>query len=201
MTPLLLLLLHNFGGLLTYFLLILDTFRPVCNVGFLTKYCCSFYDAPLWLLSSHIVNKACTVWRKALRKMWRLSPMTHCDVITLISDCIPLEMSLQLRFYKFSSNILKYGSKVVKTVAKVALRNPFSTYCNNFLEITDRCVQFNINECHSFILKSRYYSITDEMSSNINILKDMIDIRDGMKECASLGVNDVNDIIDKICLN
>ncbi len=38
-------------------------------------------------------------------------------------------------------------------------------------------------------------------SSNINVLKDMIYIRDGMKECASLGVNDVNDIIDEICLN
>ncbi len=39
------------------------------------------------------------------------------------------------------------------------------------------------------------------MSSNINVLKDTIDIRDGMKECASLDVNDVNDIIDEICLN
>ncbi len=39
------------------------------------------------------------------------------------------------------------------------------------------------------------------MSSDINVLKDMIDIRYGMKECASLGVNDVNDIIDEICLN
>ncbi len=146
----------------------------------------------MWLLSSDIVNKACTTWRKALGKMGRLSPMTHCDVITLISDCIPLEVSLLLRFCKFSSNILKYGSKVLKTVAKVALRNPFSTYCNNFPEITDQCVQFNINECHSLILKSWYYSITDQMSSNINVLKDMIDIRDGMKECAFLDANDVN---------
>ncbi len=142
----------------------------------LFKHCYRFYYAPMWLLSSHIVNKVCTAWKKALRKMWRLSPMTHCDVITLISDCIPLDVSLQLRFCKFSPNIIKYGSKVLKTVAKVALRNPFSTYCNSLLEITDQCVQFNINECHSLSLKSWYYSITDEMSSNINVLKDMIDI-------------------------
>ncbi len=44
-------------------------------------------------------------------------------------------------------------------------------------------------------------SITYEISSNINVLKDMIIIRDGMKKCASLGVNDFNDIIDEICLN
>ncbi len=48
------------------------------------------------------------------------------------------------------------------------------------------------------------------MSSNINVLKDMIDttigevflsktiVKDGMKECASLDANDVNDVI---CLN
>ncbi len=96
----------------------------------------------------------------------------------------------------------------MKTVAKIALKIPFSTYCNNLLEITDQYVQFNINECHSLILKSWYYSIkihtssiTDEMSGNINVLRDMIDMRDGMKECASLGVNDINDLIDEICLN
>ncbi len=126
--------------------------------------------------------------------------MTQCNVITLISDCIPLEVSLKLRFCKFSS-IFKYGSNDMNTVAKVALRNPLPTYCKMYLEITHLCVQFNINECHTLILKSWYYSITDEMSSNINVLKDMIDIRDAMKECASLDVHDVNDIIDKIYLN
>ncbi len=39
------------------------------------------------------------------------------------------------------------------------------------------------------------------MNSNINVHKNMIDIRYCLKECASLGVNDVNDIIDEIYLN
>ncbi len=49
---------------------------PYLQCKLFKQYCCSFYGSPLWLLSSHIVNKACTAWRKALRKMWRLSPMT-----------------------------------------------------------------------------------------------------------------------------
>ncbi len=53
----------------------------------------------------------------------------------------------------------------------------------------------------SLLVQMWFYSIPDEMSSNINVLKDMIDIRDGMKECAPLSVNDVNDIIDEIYLN
>ncbi len=85
---------------------------PYLQCKIFKQYCHSFYGAPLWLLSSHIANNACTAWRKAMRKMWRLSPMTHCDEITLITDCIPFEVSLLLRFCKFSSNILKYGSNM-----------------------------------------------------------------------------------------
>ncbi len=47
--------------------------------------------------------------------------------------------------------------------------------------------------CHSLIVKNWYYSITVDMSSNINRVKYMIDIRDGMR--------DVNDINNEICLN
>ncbi len=86
--------------------------------------------------------------------MWRFSPMTHCDVISLISDCIPIEGSLQLRFCQFSTNIDKYGSNVVKTVSIIVLRNPFSFYCNNVLEITDKCIEVSIDECHSLNFKT-----------------------------------------------
>ncbi len=33
---------------------------PYLQSKLFKQYCCSFYGAPLWLLSSHIVNKACT---------------------------------------------------------------------------------------------------------------------------------------------
>ncbi len=29
--------------------------------------------------------KACIAWRKALSKIWKLSPMTHCDVVALVA--------------------------------------------------------------------------------------------------------------------
>ncbi len=89
--------------------------------------------------------------------------MTHCDVITLLFDCIPLEVSLQFRFCTCSSIILQYCSTDVKTIAKLELRNPLSVYCGSFLEITHLCVQVNINECHILIVKSCYYSIIDSI--------------------------------------
>ncbi len=52
------------------------------------QFSCSFYGVPLWLLSSDLINDVCVAWHKALRKIWRLSPMTHCNVVALISDFI-----------------------------------------------------------------------------------------------------------------
>ncbi len=49
----------------------------------------------------------------------------------------------------------------------VALRNQFSVYCNKFLEITNHCVQVNINECQSIIVQNWYYNIIDEMSETL----------------------------------
>ncbi len=58
--------------------------------------------------------------------------------------------------------------------------------------------QVNVNECHSLIFLN--YSITDEICSNINVQKNMIDVRES-HERVQVGMNDVNDIIDEICLN
>ena len=55
-------------------------------------YCCSYYGAPLWCLQSNMVSRLCVAWRKASRKIWRLSPRTHCDILPLLSDCVPLDI-------------------------------------------------------------------------------------------------------------
>ncbi len=61
--------------------------------------------------------------RKALRKNWKLSPMTHCDVVPLVAESKSLEVSLRQHFCKFSTGKDKYGLGILKTVVNVALSN------------------------------------------------------------------------------
>ena len=49
------------------------------------QYCCSYYGAPLWDLQSKRVGNICITWRKALRQLWGLAPVTHSDVVSLLS--------------------------------------------------------------------------------------------------------------------
>jgi len=152
------------------------------------QYCCSFYGSPLWLLSSRYVSALCVAWRKALRKIWRLHPMTHCDIVALISNSLPLEISLQSRFCNFRNTIFKHGSSLLKSVANEALCNPSSVFCNNFIELKDS-------------RKTWHDSLPVHVKSNVSVLRDMIDVRDGIVECAIFNDTDVLDIINDICIN
>jgi hypothetical protein len=176
----------------------LGNIYPFVQCKLFRQYCCSFYGAPLWAFSSHY--KICTPWRKSLRKIWNVSPMTHCRIIALLSECKPLEMSLQQRFCKFVNGILRYGSNLINHVANIAQHNPFSVYCDNYTAIVGK-YGANFNETRSIIEKEWKDSICDNTMSNVNVLSEMIDVRDGRKECSNLSREEVIYIIDDICLN
>ena len=61
----------------------------------LKQYCCSYYGTPLWDLQSKSVNNICIAWRKALSKLLRLTPLIHSDVVSLLSDSLPLLVNLK----------------------------------------------------------------------------------------------------------
>ncbi len=146
------------------------------------------------------VSDACIAWRKALRKVWKLSPMTHCDVVALVAESKPLTASFRQRFCKFSTGIDKYGSDVLNNVVNVARSNPFSVYYNNYVEISGM-YDDDLNVCYNMIMNNWYNCISGELICNVSVLHDMIDIRDEAKECDSLFIDDVLFIIDDICIN
>ncbi len=162
--------------------------------------CYGIYGAPLWLLSSQGVSDACIAWRKALRKIWKLSPMTYCDVVALVAESKPLEVSLRKHFCKSSTGIDKYGSVVIKIVVNVAQSNLFSVYYNNYVEISGM-YDDDLNVYYNMIMNKWYNSISRELRSNVSVLRDIIDIRDGVKECDSFCIDDVLFIIDDICID
>ena len=68
-----------------------------------------FYGVPLWNICSNTSQKLCDGWWKCLRTIWRVHRMTHCDVITLVSHCKPMEICIQHRFCKYVANIFQNG--------------------------------------------------------------------------------------------
>ena len=80
----------------------------IAKCKLVNQYCCSFYGSPLWSLKTTIVEFMCVDWRKALRSLWRVDPRTHCDLITAVSNQIPLILSPKFFFYKMYICMFKY---------------------------------------------------------------------------------------------
>ncbi len=58
-------------------------------------------------------------------------------------------------------------------------------------------VECNISDT---IDKKWFETISEELKSNVNVLKEIIEVRDEVKACESLGMDDVQSIID-ICID
>ncbi len=94
-------------------------------------------------------------------------------IISILSECIPLEQSLKLRFCKFVKCIL--SKRIYSLIRHIAL-------------------------CTNMILNEWNNSINEMEVSNVNVLKEMTDIRDGRSECVTLSREDALYIIDDVCL-
>ncbi len=62
--------------------------------------------------------------------MWCVSPMTHCNIITLLSESKPLELGLMQRFCKF-------GKTLIQSIGNIAIYEPKSAFGMDYCEI--RC--------------------------------------------------------------
>ena len=132
----------------------------------------------------------CTSWRKALRNIWRVNGRTHCNIIASLSDCLPLEEALKHRFQKFHDNILKTGSDFLRMIIQNALKNPFSIYCDNVIEAK----LFQENSRDIINMERRM-----DTEAKVNVIKELIDVRDQTSDCNILSMEEVSEMIDCLC--
>ena len=75
-----------------------------------------------------------------------------------------------------------YGSRLLKSTIQMACLNPTSVYCSN------------ANEAEQII--ANYNNEDNEVQCTVDILRDLLDIRDGMKECDLLSKDEIGQMID-----
>ncbi len=134
--------------------------------------------------------------------MWRVSLITHCNIIsaTLLSESKPLELGLMQRFCKFCKTIFQKRSPLIQSIGDIAIYKPRSAFGMKYCEIKCK-YDDDFNTAHVMIDKNWNDSLNYQMIQSVNVLKDMIDVRDCVKECAILNMDDVMYIINDICLN
>jgi hypothetical protein len=183
----------NFWKSFNMFMTDFGHLHPMLKCQLFDKFCCSFYGSPLWLLHGSAVNDLCIAWRKALRMIWKVHPMTHCDIIQAISGFEPLLIQLCRRFVKFVKKCLHCDNEVVRVVSNIALNNPMSALCCNFRDL---------NYTYGDVMSTTILHVnTVEVVKDVALLEELINIRNGYMSCDPLSVNEVSDMILHICIS
>ena len=104
--------------------------HPYIQCRLFKSYCCSFYGSPLWDLSVHLESIA-TAWRRGLKCIWGVPRQTHREVVALLSESVPIELSLYKRLCKFVRTAFTGPSRITAAVMRSARLNPSSPFCKN----------------------------------------------------------------------
>jgi hypothetical protein len=166
------------------------------------SYCTSYYGSQLWDITDKHAAKFYVSWRKALRKIFDLPYRTHCEMLPIIANCMPIEYQISCRIVKFISNSLSSQNMHVQFLMNLVTRGSRSSISVSFNHILAKCKLsvgvLNGGSMHSVlsVLKGKYYP-------GDNTLRAALFARDvalGREYPQLLGRVELEDILHHICV-
>ena len=85
------------------------------------SYCCCHYGCELWDLSCVTIDKYCSAWRKALRKIWELPQDFRSDYLAIVSDCTPIFDEICRRSLNFIGDGMRSDSNIIRFITEHAV--------------------------------------------------------------------------------
>ena len=170
------------------------------------QYCSAMYGSQLWDMTSPKVDKMYTQWRKAHRQVLELPYMTHCDMLPLIANNMPLDCILDCKYIAFYKSIEKSENKIIEYTAKNKVYDHTSTLGKNITHLVhkyDLAVD-DIVSLYKHKVKELCYikwlsGVNIEYPIYAQIIKDMIEMREG--RCTKVFLNeDCKFIMDFCCI-
>ncbi len=127
---------------------------------------------------------------------------TYCRIIALLSESAPLSIQLKARFFKFMCKALVHENSTLKYVTKLACQNPMSVSGRNWSECINfaqdiSMISMNVKQVYS----EWYDTVSDNKIDSVCILREMIEVREGMAKCDIFNINDVEFITNDLCVN
>ena len=102
---------NNFVGQVNSVLCFFNNLNSSIKYKLFQSYCMSVYRCELWPLSNVKITDLCIAWRKSLRRVWGLPYNTHCYILPLLSQCLPLFDEICSRSLSFIKSCLYHNSK------------------------------------------------------------------------------------------
>ena len=63
----------------------------------------------------------CTAWRKGVRSVWNLPQATHCYLLPLIRNCLPVFDEICRRLIHFARDCISHESSLIRQIASYGI--------------------------------------------------------------------------------
>ena len=165
---------------------------PIEKTKLLYAYCSSFYGSVLWDLQRVELQRLCSAWRVALRRIWRIPRNTHCNIVAALSNRLPLFDELCSRTINFPYSCSRSKNNVIRnlinyTVCDEGAQSPHGRniryLCSTF---NLKFISFDNVNCHKDVISSFWNSqherCYDFYINRFNVLLEMLIGREGVTE-------------------
>ncbi len=127
----------DFSSQVNYFLAHFGHLPIAIKCKLFVTYCYSFYGCQLWDLHSPELAHFETVWRKAIRRVWKLPYRTHSMFLPYIMHGQSFRDVITSRFCKFADNCLHSENYHVRCIAYNASHTQLSCFGKNLMHISN----------------------------------------------------------------
>ena len=160
-----------------------------CNVStknrLFHQYCRSMYGSQIWQLTSEGTKNMCTQWRKAHRRVLTTPYRTHCDIIPLVADNVPIECFLDCKFLSFYKSIIKSKNKMVKYIADINTYDYNSTLGKNMIHLIHKyglkvedIVSLSKKEIKSQCYQKWLSEVNEQHVTNAYIIRELLMVKE-----------------------
>ena len=150
------------------------------------QYCGSLYGSQLWPLWHKNMDFFYAQWRKALRKMWSLPDRSHCILLPLISNTLPIEISMLHRVFNFYTKAVKSSNKIVSYIARNCKYVQSSVMGKNVKYILHKCnlllgdlMVLSETKFKELCFKQWSSMVSEDDYQVASVIKDVIHMKEG----------------------
>ena len=171
------------------------------------SFCMPLYGCVLWDYTCKDIERNFISWKKCIRKLLFLPQRTHCNLLPLLVDDIPVESQLYKRVLKFVAGLIDSNNIYSNLCVKLALNGSGSKMCKNINFICHKCrlCKHNLgkeslkhNLCHvNYIYTKGVESATAALSSSI--IQDMLTMKEE-HNYDFLTITEIDTIIQSLCV-
>ena len=159
------------------------------------KYCNSFYGSQFLPLYDNTMDAVYVAWRNAVRRVWRVPPLTHCNILPHLTGVMPPELSFAKRAISFTQKLLTSKNKTVNMITGMGIYGTHSILGANVRHLK---AKYNMN-CK--VVDQQWNTLchgTGELKRKCEQIKELCYMRDTYNT-GILSRNEVLSIINLLC--